>query len=78
MSKWISISEAWPKENEQVLVCGRWGTSGYTVAVKSLDEWKGYPFGHNLWTHWMPLPQPPNSSSGPQMPDQYERWEREK
>ena len=59
MSKWISIEDRLPPDQQEVLV--------YTVSQKGLGNIdKGYWFtdrfihrGRAKVTHWMPLPEPP-------------------
>lgn len=65
-SKWISVDDALPKNDDRVLVCGV--RNGITVC----RYWENSGYGGHLQymfftnkqnpitvTHWMPLPKPP-------------------
>ena len=60
MSEWISVKDRLPEPNTAVLVC-RDGYYGSEVAVAVYkDEYLKFITGYNV-THWMPLPEPPES-----------------
>jgi hypothetical protein len=62
---WQDISTA-PKDGRRVLLCvvgrdrqGRDDREYYHMASWTGEYWQ--PFIPNIWTHWMPLPSPPES-----------------
>ncbi len=63
-SEWIPVSERYPDEGEKVLIVdtrGRILTREYTNNGDWCDENCDYWIEHNHVTHWMPLPEPPES-----------------
>ena len=54
---WVSVKDKLPEQYTDVIVF----TKGSTIAVDYVDE-NGdfYYYGQNV-THWMPLPEPPES-----------------
>ena len=65
MSKWISVDERLPKEDQAVLIFDSFATHGsvYTMCCSSylLACLSGVEFSESYRgiTHWMPLPTPP-------------------
>ena len=52
--RWIPVSERLPKEKQSVLALDRTGTAYHWEYSKCLSNiFVGY------YTHWMPLPEPP-------------------
>ncbi len=55
-SKWISVKDKMPPEDEAVLA---WNKEGFPM----IDVWSGKMWGFALTvdeiSHWMPLPEPP-------------------
>jgi len=55
--RWIPVSERLPKEKQSVLALDRTGTAYHWEYSKCLSNiFVGY------YTHWMPLPEPPEVS----------------
>lgn len=68
MGEWISVKDVSPKHCQEVIVC--WAVSGkheVHAATYSADFEYFYIFKTSLAakdvTHWMPLPQPPESEA---------------
>jgi len=67
MSEWISVEDQLPEEGVVILVYDGYGTHGvqYTLATTSYSNacMSGEEHSEALRgiTHWMPLPQPPES-----------------
>jgi hypothetical protein len=65
-SEWISLKEKWPPEKEMVLAYFAFGEDsprghiGTGYISKSMYEHRELEGFHNP-THWMPLPEPPNT-----------------
>jgi len=63
MPRWIPVSEQLPEENVSVLV-NHWMT-GIEMAYRRGDQWgitwTGFLGSGSGYTHWMPLPSPPES-----------------
>jgi len=67
MSDWRTIDSA-PKDGTFILLAHRDGvSSGYFDFDWMLGEAAGYDGNHPIWlthvTHWMPLPNPPETTS---------------
>jgi len=60
-SEWISVKERLPKTGSRVLVVR--GKRRMQVAVKRKHGWEyGFVrYSPTVFTHWMPLPNPPKS-----------------
>ena len=65
MSEWISVEDRLPKTRRAVLV---WVPHNecYYLANFEAGEWTSWQGNRHLWwcdvlTHWMPLPNPPES-----------------
>lgn len=64
LKRWIPVSERLPEEGQSVIVYDRIA-SGCEVVTYGSGEWKYWEFHHSvkffkdIFTHWMPLPQPP-------------------
>ena len=62
MSEWISVKDRLPRERQRVL--GYMGSCSQIAVYEGNDTWWTDYHGHsvtgkNLFTHWMPLPNPP-------------------
>ncbi len=62
--KWISVKDALPQNEYDVLVFTKWGI---TIAKKwSGSEWvDNHLYSVCDISHWMPLPAPPNGKDDP-------------
>jgi hypothetical protein len=56
---WISVKDRLPKDSHHVLCCH--GKSPCFVGYLWAGEWHDLDMGMRDPTHWMPLPEPPDS-----------------
>ena len=76
MSEWISMKDRWPEEGARVLFycdereqfygrfhVGRFSPFVYAPGEPPVPEFSMPAFGGITATHWMPLPEPPESSN---------------
>lgn len=63
MSDWISVKDRLPKKNGDYIVYGEWGSGKKYMDIVDFAVHDGY--FRTVWnfdvTHWMPLPQEPES-----------------
>jgi hypothetical protein len=64
MSKWISVEDRLPENDEYVLVCCRASSQVIRVSWYSTHQRKwatDFSIGFGEVTHWQPLPLPPGA-----------------
>lgn len=72
MNEWISVKQELPPLGKAVLVWDTYGAAKTKGSIKQVtrnknsqknfwnNEWKGVYMGSSRYSHWMPLPNPPD------------------
>lgn len=72
MSEWVSVKDKLPKNNQRVLAFESKRNEVYLMEFIEIPDERKYDFcfeeygtsdRRDVWTHWMPLPEPPNNET---------------
>ena len=67
MENWIDVNDRLPEINQEIIICEK--GSNYVIAAVVSLKGNAYPltdlYRSNSvdFTHWMPLPKPPNTTT---------------